>query len=208
MTPNYEAIIQCPCCQIQLYYCRWANGSDDWSVVRQRVKTLSGCQPESWCVFGDSPLHNLGKQTDWICRGLCLDEVITFEAELQSQHTNTHIHTGASTQRQSHTLMSFYSNAKQTVHACGDPTPAEKREKAIRQGKNRHKSKIQSGSEDECCNEGYHMGICSNMCFTLCMLFGLFKKRHLKKDHILFTICKHLPLHPKVCWTIVLTMRS
>lgn len=79
--------------QMELHYCCWANGLNDWFVVQQRGTTLRGRRPENWCVFGDYPLHNPRKQTDSICRGLGLDEVIMHEAELQPHRPSTHTHT-------------------------------------------------------------------------------------------------------------------
>lgn len=124
--------MHCSRCQMELYIlllsiwapwlvCGQATKQQHWGGVGQRAGV---------CVFGNYPLHNPRKQTDSICRGLCLDEIIMHEAELQPRRTstNTHIyiHTGAWAHKQSHTHMSFYGNSKQTLMCMWWPHPGRK----------------------------------------------------------------------------------
>lgn len=60
-------------------------------------------------------------------------------------HQHKHTCSRAWAHKQAHTRTGFYGNSKQTVGACGDPTPTErKREKPRLRSKNRSKSKIES----------------------------------------------------------------
>lgn len=115
-----------------------SNGAKHWVGVDHRA-AVRVCAH----FWGDYPLHNPRKQTDSICQSLCLDEVIMHGAELQAHLTSTNTH--AVEHEHTNTRTGFHGNSKQTVGACGDPTPTErKREKPRLRSKNRSKSKIES----------------------------------------------------------------
>lgn len=94
--------------QLRIVPVKWSGalmsvGPCDSPVVRQQGTTLRGVGRRAGVcasVWGEYPLHNPRKQTDWICRVRCLDEVMKREAELQPHHNlaNTHsVHTQTAT---------------------------------------------------------------------------------------------------------------
>lgn len=125
----------------------------------------------------------------------------------QHKHTHTYIHTGAWAHKQSHTRTSFYGNSKQTLCACGDPTPAEKRERPRHRGKNRHKSEIESQSGDEGNSKKWDSAA------AYASLYVVFIAETFKKDHTHrrnpspYVKCFPLPIKAnKLCWTFSLNL--
>lgn len=144
---DYQEIRHCACFQMQLYYCHWANGSHDWSVVKHWV----GVGQRAGVCLGTAVSVTQSEEADrldvsWSVSGWG-HYVWSWKAAPTHQHTYTqgHEHTN------SHTLswVSIATPNKQSVHLVTRPQQ-KKREKPTQRGKNRHKSKIESGSGDEC----------------------------------------------------------
>ncbi len=181
----------------------------DSAVVKQPGTTLRGRWPQSWCVCvcvsGDYPLHNPWKQTDSICRGLCLNEVITHGADLQPSHTstNTHIHTythrGVSTQTAANSHE--FPWQLQTNRPCMWWHHPSRKKGRNRGSKNRLKVRSKARAEMKATvrDKG---GFCSCICFSLCKLHVLFITGTLKK--IPFAYMSPLPLvaycPARSCW--------
>lgn len=146
---NYQAIMHCSCCQRELRHCRWE--PHDSSVVKQRGKTLSGRRPQSCCACVCAFLGGLSitqsKEADRFDMSESVSGWGHYARSRTAGPSHQHKHTcsRAWAHKQAHTRTGFYGNSKQTVGACGDPTPTErKREKPRLRSKNRSKSKIES----------------------------------------------------------------
>lgn len=140
---NYQAVMHCSCCQREF-------STRESTVVKQEAKCWGGVTLRAVCVcvcvhLGTIHYTIRGSRRIWYVRmrSLCMKQNCSPVRPAQ-----THINSSMSTQPVTHTHTSFYGNSKQTVHACGDPTPAEKKAetKTARQNQTQSKRQREGGS--------------------------------------------------------------